>query len=185
MPERHKVPGVPSSPLTDVTSRRSSPRHGFSRAIGTNLRQPGTPFWQSKLSIFRIWRRHIPPGNCPILRLAVDQRGVRSRRPRDAREQPKCGTEQSRRILMQVEPLVILLLIGAIAGFLAGIIVKGYGFGVVGNIVVGIVGAVVGGWLLPQLGLFPGVNFPGQIISATAGAVVLLLLISFVRRRVA
>ena len=86
---------------------------------------------------------------------------------------------------MQVEPLVILLLIGAIAGFLAGIIVKGYGFGVVGNIVVGIVGAVVGGWLLPQLGLFPGVNFSGQIISATAGAVVLLLLISFVRRRVA
>ena len=86
---------------------------------------------------------------------------------------------------MQVEPLVILLLIGAIAGFLAGIIVKGYGFGVVGNVVVGIVGAVFGGWLLPQLGLFPGGNFTGQIVSATAGAVVLLLLISFVRRRVA
>lgn len=86
---------------------------------------------------------------------------------------------------MQVEPLVILLLIGAAAGFLAGIIVDGYGFGVVGNIVVGIVGAVFGGWLLPQLGLFPGGNLTGQIISATAGAVVLLLLISFVRRRAA
>ena len=46
---------------------------------------------------------------------------------------------------MQIEPLVVLLLIGAIAGFLAGIIVKGYGFGVVGNVVVGIVGAVFGG----------------------------------------
>lgn len=86
---------------------------------------------------------------------------------------------------MQVEPLVILLLIGAVAGFLAGIIVEGYGFGLVGNIVVGIIGAVLGGWLLPQLGLYPGGNFTGQIISATAGAVVLLLLISFVRRRVA
>ncbi len=83
---------------------------------------------------------------------------------------------------MQVEALLILLLIGAAAGFLAGIIVKGYGFGVVGNIVVGVVGAVLGGWLLPQLGLFPGGNIIGQIISATIGAVILLTLISFVRR---
>ena len=83
---------------------------------------------------------------------------------------------------MQAEALLILLLIGAAAGFLAGIIVKGYGFGVVGNIVVGIVGAVLGGWLLPQLGLFTGGNIIGQIISATIGAVILLTLISFVRR---
>jgi len=83
---------------------------------------------------------------------------------------------------MQAEALLILLLIGAVAGFLAGIIVKGYGFGVVGNIVVGIIGAVLGGWLLPQLGLFPGGNIIGQIISATIGAVILLTLISFVRR---
>ena len=83
---------------------------------------------------------------------------------------------------MQVEALLILLLIGAAAGFLAGIIVKGYGFGVVGNIIVGIVGAVFGGWLLPRLGLFAGGDIVGQIISATVGAVVLLLLISFVRR---
>ena len=83
---------------------------------------------------------------------------------------------------MQVEALLILLLIGAAAGFLAGVIVKGYGFGVLGNIVVGIVGAVFGGWLLPRLGLFPGGDIIGQIISATLGAVVLLVLISFVRR---
>ena len=83
---------------------------------------------------------------------------------------------------MQAEALLILLLVGAVAGFLAGVIVKGYGFGPVGNIVVGIVGAVLAGWLLPQLGLFPGGNITGQIISATAGAVVLLVLISFVRR---
>ena len=83
---------------------------------------------------------------------------------------------------MQPEALLILLLIGAVAGFLAGVIVKGYGFGVLGNIVVGIVGAVVAGLLLPRLGVFPGGDVIGQIISATIGAVVLLVLISFVRR---
>ncbi len=83
---------------------------------------------------------------------------------------------------MQFEGLLILLLIGAVAGFLAGVIVKGYGFGVVGNIVVGIVGAVFGGWLLPRLGLFPGGDIIGQIISATLGAVALLAAISLVRR---
>jgi uncharacterized membrane protein YeaQ/YmgE (transglycosylase-associated protein family) len=86
---------------------------------------------------------------------------------------------------MQVDALLILLVIGAVAGWLAGIIVEGYGFGLVGNVAVGIVGSVLGGWLLLQLGLFPGGNLTGQIISATAGAVVLLLLITFVRRRVA
>ena len=83
---------------------------------------------------------------------------------------------------MQLEALVILLLVGAIAGYLAGIIVKGYGFGVIGNIIVGIVGAVIGSWLLPKLGLFPGGGIIGQIISATIGAVVLLILIKFVRK---
>jgi uncharacterized membrane protein YeaQ/YmgE (transglycosylase-associated protein family) len=83
---------------------------------------------------------------------------------------------------MQIEALLILLLIGAVAGYLAGVIVKGYGFGVVGNIVVGIVGAFIGSWLLPRLGLFPGGGIIGQIISATVGAVVLLILIKFLRR---
>jgi uncharacterized membrane protein YeaQ/YmgE (transglycosylase-associated protein family) len=83
---------------------------------------------------------------------------------------------------MALESLIILLIIGAIAGFLAGIIVKGYGFGVVGNIVVGIVGAIFAGWLLPRLGVFPGGDVLGQILSATIGAVVLLFLIGLIRR---
>lgn len=83
---------------------------------------------------------------------------------------------------MTAEALLIWLLIGAIAGFLAGVVVKGYGFGLVGNIVVGIVGAVLAGALLPRLGLFPGSDLLGQIVSATLGAVVLLVLISAVRR---
>lgn len=83
---------------------------------------------------------------------------------------------------MQIEPLLILLLIGAVAGFLAGMVVKGYGYGVVGNIVVGIVGAVFGGWLLPRLGLYTGGDIIGQIIAATLGAIALLLVIGLVRR---
>jgi uncharacterized membrane protein YeaQ/YmgE (transglycosylase-associated protein family) len=83
---------------------------------------------------------------------------------------------------MQAEALLILLLIGSVAGYLAGIFVKGYGFGVVGNIVVGIAGAVVAGLLLPRLGLFPGSDILGQIVSATIGAVGLLAVVGFFRR---
>ena len=54
---------------------------------------------------------------------------------------------------MTIEALLIWLIIGAIAGYLAGVIVTGYGFGVVGNVVVGIVGAFIAAWLFPRLGL--------------------------------
>jgi len=85
---------------------------------------------------------------------------------------------------MSLETLIIWLIVGAIAGFLAGLIVKGYGLGLVGNIVVGIVGAVLAGWLLPQLGLSFSVGSPivTTILYATIGAVILLLLIGLVRR---
>ncbi|PPC86821.1 MAG: GlsB/YeaQ/YmgE family stress response membrane protein [Hyphomicrobium sp.] len=84
---------------------------------------------------------------------------------------------------MALESLIILLVIGAIAGFLAGLIVKGYGFGVIGNIVVGIVGAFIGSWLLPQVGFaIGGEPIVGQIISATIGAVILLVLLGVLRR---
>ena len=84
---------------------------------------------------------------------------------------------------MGVESLIVWLLIGAIAGWLAGLIVKGYGFGILGNIVVGIIGAAIGGWIFSTAGVFPaGSGIVGAIVSATVGAVVLLLLIGFVRR---
>jgi uncharacterized membrane protein YeaQ/YmgE (transglycosylase-associated protein family) len=83
---------------------------------------------------------------------------------------------------MQIDALLIFLLVGAVAGFLAGVIVKGYGFGLIGNILVGIVGAVVAGALLPRLGLFGGTDLVAQVASATIGAVVLLIAINFVRR---
>lgn len=83
---------------------------------------------------------------------------------------------------MSLVGLLIWLVIGAIAGWLAGIIVKGYGFGIVGNIIVGIVGAFVGGWLFGQLGIASGQGIVGSIIGATVGAVLVLFLLRLVRR---
>ena len=78
--------------------------------------------------------------------------------------------------------IIIWLIIGAIAGWLAGLIVKGAGFGLVGNIVVGIIGAVVAGWLLPQLGVRLGAGMIGEIIDAAIGGVIVLVILSFIRR---
>lgn len=83
---------------------------------------------------------------------------------------------------MSLEALLIWLFIGAVAGWLAGIIVKGFGFGLLGNIVVGIVGAFVGGWLFGQLGIMSGTGIVGSIIGATVGAVLVLLVVRLVRR---
>jgi uncharacterized membrane protein YeaQ/YmgE (transglycosylase-associated protein family) len=74
------------------------------------------------------------------------------------------------------------LVIGAIAGWLAGLIVRGAGFGLIGNIVVGIIGALVAGWLLPQLGVVLASGTLGAIIDATIGAVVVLVILSLVKR---
>jgi uncharacterized membrane protein YeaQ/YmgE (transglycosylase-associated protein family) len=78
--------------------------------------------------------------------------------------------------------IIIFLLIGAVAGWLAGLVVRGYGFGLIGNIVVGIVGAVIAGWLFPRLGTGLPAGTIGQIISAAIGAVILLVIIGLVRR---
>ena len=83
---------------------------------------------------------------------------------------------------MGIEALLIILLVGAIAGWLAGQIVKGYGFGLLGNIVVGIVGELIAGFLFPRLGFGLGEGIVGSIIAATLGAVILLFLIRLVKR---
>jgi uncharacterized membrane protein YeaQ/YmgE (transglycosylase-associated protein family) len=78
--------------------------------------------------------------------------------------------------------IIIWLVVGALAGWLAGLIVKGYGFGLIGNIAVGIVGGLIAGWLLPRLGIFIGGGFISDIINAVIGAVILLVIIGFIRR---
>ena len=82
---------------------------------------------------------------------------------------------------MSVEYILIWLLIGAIAGWLAGMIVKNGGFGLVGDIIVGIIGAFVGGWLFTQLGVSIGGGLIGVIAMATIGAVALLAVLRLAR----
>ena len=83
---------------------------------------------------------------------------------------------------MELEAILIILIIGAVAGWLAGLIVRGMGFGLLGNIVVGIVGAFIAGWLLPRIGIVIGGGMVGSIINATIGAVVLLVILGLIRR---
>ena len=81
-----------------------------------------------------------------------------------------------------MEVFLVWIIIGAIAGWLAGLIVKGYGFGLIGNIVVGILGAMLGGWLFGTAGIMPNAGIGGSIVAATLGAVILLLIIRLVRQ---
>ena len=83
---------------------------------------------------------------------------------------------------MSLEALIIWLIVGALAGWIAGLIVKGYGFGLIGNIIVGIIGAVIAGWLLPKLGIVIGSGFIASLINAIIGAVILLVIIGLIRR---
>lgn len=82
---------------------------------------------------------------------------------------------------MSGEMLLIWLIVGAVAGWLAGMIVKGGGFGLVGDIVVGIIGAFIGGWLFGQMGVSVGAGLVGAIVTATIGAVVLLAVLRMAR----
>ena len=83
---------------------------------------------------------------------------------------------------MDVQSIIIWLIVGAIAGWLAGMVVKGGGFGLIGDIVVGIVGAIIAGWLLPYLGIALGSGIIAAIIDAFIGAVILLIIIRLIKR---
>jgi len=77
---------------------------------------------------------------------------------------------------------VWFIVIGLVAGWLAGVIMKGGGFGVVGDIVVGVLGALIGGWLFSKLGASAGGGLLGSIIVATIGAIVLIFLLRLIKR---
>ena len=83
---------------------------------------------------------------------------------------------------MGIEGIIIWLIVGAIAGWLAGMVVKGGGFGLIGDIIVGIVGALIAGWLLPRLGIYIGAGIIAQIIDAFIGAVILLIILRLIKR---
>ena len=81
------------------------------------------------------------------------------------------------------ESLLVIVLVGIVAGWLAGKVVWGGGLGLIGDLIVGIIGAFIGNWLLPRLGIHLGAGTVDLIINATIGAIVLLLLIRIVAGR--
>jgi uncharacterized membrane protein YeaQ/YmgE (transglycosylase-associated protein family) len=92
------------------------------------------------------------------------------------------GTGNQGEIIMDAQAIIIWLIVGAIAGWLAGMLVKGGGFGLIGDIIVGIIGAVIAGWLLPQIGIVIGGGFIAAVINAFIGAVILLVIIRLIKR---
>lgn len=80
--------------------------------------------------------------------------------------------------------LIVALIVGGIAGWLAGLLVKGHGQGLFLNILIGVLGAVIASWLFPAAGLVIGGagSFIGAVISATLGAVILLVILQMVRK---
>ncbi len=74
------------------------------------------------------------------------------------------------------------LLVGLIAGWLAGMLVKGGGFGIIGDMIVGVLGALIGGFLFSKLGVSSGGGLVGSIIVATIGAIILIFILRLIRR---
>jgi uncharacterized membrane protein YeaQ/YmgE (transglycosylase-associated protein family) len=82
--------------------------------------------------------------------------------------------------------LLVFVIVGLVAGWIAGKVVRGAGFGLIGDIIVGIVGAFIGGWLRAQFHLIPivaGSTLLNEIIYAALGAIILLLILRLIRRR--
>ena len=77
--------------------------------------------------------------------------------------------------------IIVILVVGLIAGWLAGKIMKGSGFGIIGDIIVGIAGAFVASWLFPKLGIAIGTGLVREIIYSAIGAIVLLLIVRLIR----
>ena len=83
---------------------------------------------------------------------------------------------------MSAQSLIVIAVVGVIAGWMAAQLVRGGSLGLVGDLVVGVLGALVGGWLLPRAGVHIDPVLAVQIVTATIGAIVLLLVLRLVRR---
>jgi len=81
------------------------------------------------------------------------------------------------------QSLLVIILVGIVSGYLAGRVMRGGGFGLIGDLVVGLIGAFIGDWLLPRLGIHLGVGIVALIVNAFAGAVILLLILRLVGGR--
>lgn len=100
-----------------------------------------------------------------------------------SRAQRALGQLPGEAIVVGIDSIIVMIVVGAIAGWLAGQIMRGFGFGLIWNIVIGIIGAFIGVWLLTTLRIVPFAGFLGSIINATIGAVIVLLIVGLIRRR--
>jgi uncharacterized membrane protein YeaQ/YmgE (transglycosylase-associated protein family) len=91
--------------------------------------------------------------------------------------------EPEKGFFVRGDSILVIIIVGVVAGWLAGKITRGTGFGLIADLCIGIVGAFIGNWLFAQLGISLGGGIVAQIISATIGAVVLLLILGLFRRR--
>lgn len=84
---------------------------------------------------------------------------------------------------MELTNMVVFLLVGAVAGWLAGVMMKGSGFGLIRDIIIGIIGGFIGGFLFDKLNISLGTGIISAIITAAIGAILLLFIIGLLRRR--
>jgi uncharacterized membrane protein YeaQ/YmgE (transglycosylase-associated protein family) len=98
------------------------------------------------------------------------------------RERQGARNQREGHMPVTLEGLIILVLVGLVAGFLAGLVVKGGGFGFVGNVIIGIIGAFVGSFLFGYLGISIAPGIIGTIITAAIGAIIVLFVIGLIRR---
>lgn len=94
---------------------------------------------------------------------------------------PGCSFTSPERMTIHLPNLLVFLIIGAVAGWLAGLVMKGQGFGILGNVVIGIIGAVLGGQLFQFLGIYASGHI-GTFVMAFIGALVLVFLVRLIKR---
>ena len=84
-------------------------------------------------------------------------------------------------MVLSNESILVILFVGLVAGWLAGKVVRGTGFGIIGDIIVGIAGALIASLLFPRIGIHLGTGLLSEIIYSAIGAVILLLIVRLVR----
>jgi uncharacterized membrane protein YeaQ/YmgE (transglycosylase-associated protein family) len=84
---------------------------------------------------------------------------------------------------LSTESILVILLVGIVAGWLAGKVVRGTGFGLIGDLVVGVAGAFVASWLFPRFGIQLGTGIVSSIIYSALGAILLLVIVRLIRGR--
>ena len=108
-------------------------------------------------------------------------------RVRCNREGAQCATDEQANgfawglaMHLSNQSLLVILIVGIVAGWLAGRLMEGGGFGLIGDLIVGLIGAFIGDWLLPRIGIHLGTGIIALILNALIGAVILLLLLRLV-----